>query len=66
MTPSEIATIQNVIRRLRGDERASPGVRAALTTGPAKLYLQTWVIPALELLLPGEKRDPRLARDLSS
>ena len=33
-------------------------------TGPARVYLETWVIPALEMILPGEKRDTRLARSL--
>ncbi len=64
MTKTEEATIRNVIESLRG-ERASPEVKEALT-GPAKLYLETWVIAALELLLPGPRRDPKLARRLSS
>lgn len=63
MTKAEIDTIQNVIGKLRG-EQAAPEVKAALT-GPAGLFLETWVISALELLLPGEKRDPALARRLS-
>ncbi len=63
MTKAEIATIKNVIERLRG-ERAAPEVKAALT-GPAGPFLEAWVISALELLLPGDKRDPSLAARLS-
>ena len=33
--------------------------------GGARLYLDTWVIPALEMILPGEGRDVDLARRLS-
>lgn len=63
MTDTEQRVIRNVIRRLQG-EHAAPEVTAALT-GPAGLYLQTWVIPALEALLP-ERRDVRLAQDLTA
>jgi hypothetical protein len=55
---SEQQVIRNVIRRLRG-EHSSEEVTEALT-GPARLYLETWVIPALELLMP-EHRDLKLA-----
>lgn len=70
---SEAQVIRNVISKLRGHERQSEEVRAALT-GPARLYLQSWIIPALELLLPEERaehgepdtrRALQLARDLS-
>ncbi len=64
MTKSEEATIRNVIKKLRG-EHAAPKVKEALT-GTASLYLETWVISALELLLPGPKRNPKLAQELSS
>ena len=75
MTKTEIATLQAVIRRLKcepvrwQDGTLRPGeadeVREALR-GPAALYLDTWVIPALEMLLPGENRDPELARRIAS
>lgn len=32
----------------------------------SRIYLDTWIIPALELLLPGEGRDPELARELAA
>lgn len=77
LTKTEAETIQNVINRLRctpiqnfhsipgnTQHRESDEVRAALT-GPAKIYLDTWVIGALVRLLPGEKRDPDTARRLS-
>ena len=34
------------------------------TEAVSRLYLDTWVIPALELLI-AEKRDPKLAEALS-
>jgi len=32
----------------------------------SRIYLDTWIVPALELLLPGKDRDPELARDLAA
>ena len=74
MTKTEQQVIENVIKRLRCEthklpdgterQRESDEVRAALT-GDAKLFLDTWVIGALELLLPGESRNPELALRLS-
>jgi hypothetical protein len=63
MTKSEEKVLRNIVRRLKG-EHAAEHVRAALT-GPARIYLETWVIPALEHLLP-EKRDVKLALDLTA
>jgi hypothetical protein len=54
MTKGEEMVIRNVIRRLRG-ERTSDVVKKAFTVDAA-LYLETWVIPGLEWLLP-ETRD---------
>ena len=31
----------------------------------SRLYLDSWVIPALMLLLPGDRRNPQLANKLS-
>lgn len=74
LTKTETATIQNVITRLKKpnlgchvdfeakgivDEMNKNGVEAV-----SRLYLDTWVIPALELLII-EKRDPKLAEFLS-
>ena len=69
MTQGEEQTIRNVIAQLRcvprpdGSAREAEKVREALR-GPAKIYLETWVIGALECLLP-ERRDVRRAQDLS-
>ena len=69
MSATEAQTIRNVLRALRG-ERCSEDVKAALTAGPTKLYLETWVIPALELILPEGRsptspRNPKLAEEIS-
>jgi hypothetical protein len=51
------AKLRSAIAHLRG-ENASEEVRAALL-GPAKLYLQSWVIPKLEALLPENRKGNR-------
>ena len=65
MNKLEHETVANVIHRLRG-ERASAEI-AEMLTGPCRLYLETWVIPALELLIKEERTiyDLRLAAKLS-
>lgn len=66
MTKTEIETLKNVIARLSAkDKRCSREVQEALSNPNLRIYLDSWVIPALELLLPGEKRDPKLAHALS-
>jgi hypothetical protein len=66
---SELATIKGIIKKLNG-ERCSDAVAAAISNedAPARLYLQSWVIPALELLIKEgrTKEDLRLARDLAN
>lgn len=78
MTKAEIETIQNIIARLRepnlgcahgfGDEqrietlRQSSGSRLEVAS---RLYVDTWIIPSLEMLLPGKSHDPGLARRMS-
>jgi hypothetical protein len=65
MTKTEELVIRNVIARLQckpmsnGHHRETEDVREALIE-TAGLYLDTWVIAALERLLP-ESRDPVLA-----
>lgn len=76
MTKTEIAAIENVIRRLKeprcGGADPFPDHHAKLEyqvpgyEGVSRIYLNTWIIGALECLLPGEDHDPKLARDLSS
>lgn len=70
LSKTEQQVIENVIKRLKcqphpgGQSREADHVREALR-GPAALYLETWVIPALELLLPGDKRSPQSALQIS-
>ena len=66
MTKAERRVLNNVIRRLKG-EHTSKNVEDALTRGDVKLYLCTWVIPALKIMAsePVRDRDMRLAEDLS-
>lgn len=59
MNQTERRVILDVIRRLRG-EGGSPEVAAAFA-GPARIYLESWVIPALQLLV----KDGRTRRDLA-
>ena len=75
MTKDEIATIQNIIRRLKqpncgcsngiGTEELVALANSQGIEAVSRLYLDTWVVPALEQLLPGDKRNPKLARQLS-
>lgn len=74
MTKTEIAAIQNVIARLKkpncgcsngfGTEEIVKAANDQGIEAVSRLYLDTWVIPALELLI-AEKRDPKLAEALS-
>lgn len=69
LTASEEYVIKKVIARLEcqprpdGSEGESPEVREALR-GPAKLYLETWVIPPLRMMLR-EHRDIELAQRMA-
>ncbi len=69
MNKTEEKIVRNVIARLRcdvrsdGSHREADQVRKALT-GPAALYLDTWVTGALECLLD-ETRDLELGESLS-
>jgi hypothetical protein len=64
LSKKEAQVIRNTIENLRG-KRAAGDAHTAIT-GPAKLYLESWVIPALEILLDEGKRNLDLAVDLSS
>ena len=63
MGKTEREVLRNVVRLLRG-ENSSEEVAAALT-GPAGLYLESWVIPALEILAGDKARDLKLALSLT-
>jgi hypothetical protein len=66
MTPAETKVIENVIARLRGAHDANPEINALLT-GPCRLYLETWVTSALDILIhpDRDKRSMSLALELS-
>lgn len=64
LSVTEETVIRNVIAKLRGQSKTSDDVHEALTTGTAKCFLDSWVVGALECLLP-EGRDPQLALSLS-
>lgn len=79
MTKTEIKTIQNVINKLKKENLGCSLPSGTLAKLPeqseehidrieyvSRLYLDTWIIPALELLLPGNRRNPELARDLAN
>lgn len=75
MTKKEQEAIQNVIDRLSsqncgchngmGTEKLVAEVNAKRIEAVSRLYLDSWVIPALRLLLPGEDRNVDLACRLS-
>ena len=76
MTKDEEATICNLIARMKepriGCAEPFPSAKIAGEKlavgyeGVSRVYLETWIIPALELLLPGDGRNPALARKLSA
>lgn len=69
LSRTEAKIIRNTIGRLRcavrpdGSHREADTVRAALR-GPAAIYVDTWIIGALECLLD-EARDLELGESLS-
>lgn len=65
MNASEERVIRNVIKRLKGEGGSSPEIKAMLADERMRIWLDTWVVGALQHLLP-ESRDLRLAVDLSS
>jgi hypothetical protein len=70
MTKGEQETIANVIRRLKGGRdgntpSSSDEITAMLNNHQMRIWLDTWVIGALECLQPGESRDVDLAVRLS-
>jgi hypothetical protein len=66
VTKAEENTIRNIVARLRRPEIGSSGVGLSVADQErARLYLDTWIIGPLEMLLPGEARDPNLAERMS-
>lgn len=76
MTKTEEQTLRNIVARLKqpnlgcsfpeSQAAAVAQLNAADVQCVGRLYLETWMLPALELLLPGERRDPQLAQRISS
>ncbi len=64
MRKTEREILSNVVRRLRGENADQKIVDAF--TGPCKNYLETWVIPALEIMAREGAREMGLALSLSS
>lgn len=66
MNPSEKRALRNVIKRLRGDAQASGQVLAALNDRNLRVYLDTWVLGPLELLVKEDRTlaELKLAGDL--
>jgi hypothetical protein len=66
MNKSEIQVIKNVIERLQGKSACSE-VNTALTEKDVSLYLNTWVISSLKLLIKDDRslEDLELAKRLS-
>jgi hypothetical protein len=65
MTKAERKALKEILRAVRADT-ASPEVKEALQK-TARLYVETWIIPGLEMLLaePSDTRTRRL-RDFAS
>lgn len=66
MNPTEKRALRKVIARLRVEaEGVSPHVKEALR-GPARLYVETWVLGPLELLIKEDRTlaELKLAADL--
>jgi hypothetical protein len=73
LSKTEERVIREIIARLECQPKSVNGepfpresdeVRAALTGSHAKIYLDTWVIAPMKLLLP-ESRNPSLAERLA-
>lgn len=77
MTKQELATIRNIITKLRQpnfgcspglrDEEAMAAANKAGLQATTEVYLETWIIGPLQLLVAekGQGRNPRLAADMS-
>ena len=75
MNKTEIATIENIIKRLKEprcgcaepfpDEHKKREYQVPGYEGVSRSYLNAWIIHPLELLLSDNKHDKKLARDLS-
>jgi len=69
LNKSELKVIQNTIRRLEANNaRCSIQVQDALNNRNLRIYLDSWILPSLRLLIDEQRtsRDLKLAVDLSS
>jgi hypothetical protein len=60
--PGVIAKIEAAGIRTKPDPDKTTATEYAVVS---RIYLNTWIIPALQMLLPGADRDPKLARSMS-
>lgn len=54
MNKTERRVIRNLITKLGPDSRAIDSVKEALT-GPARVYIRSWIIAPLELLIKEDR-----------
>lgn len=68
------ATITNLLARLASDNIGCSSIAklnlparddSNVVTGTGRLYLETWIMAPLEMLLPGPSRDVKLAKSMS-
>lgn len=74
MTKTEIAALEALLTRLKApncgcshgftSEELIRQVNEIGIEAVGRIYLDTWIIPAIERLLPGDQRDPKLAYEL--
>lgn len=68
MTKGEIQTIRNIVARMREPNMGCNGNpeedRNRLEV--SRIYLDTWLLAPLEMLLPGEERNVDLAESMSA
>ena len=66
MTQGEERTIRGLIKMLSAESRSTDEIKEVLKSRPLDIWLTSWVIPALELLVKENrtKYDVELAADL--
>ena len=75
MTKAEQQTLRNIIKRLESPNcgccndfdlaKLVVALNAKKVEAVSRIYLDTWIIPPLKMLLPGEDRNPDLAESMS-
>jgi hypothetical protein len=66
MNPTEKRALRNCIRRLRPEPQTASAKVVEALNGPARIYLDTWVLGVLELLVKDDRTlaELKLAADL--